>query len=52
MRIGPLIALAVISCISLGIGIEKHGKAKGKENAWITFLTWLLQWGLILWAIL
>jgi len=53
VRIGPLIVLAVMSCIGLGIVIEKHGKPKkGKENAWLMFITWLIQWGLILWAIL
>jgi len=52
MRLGPLITLAIISCISLGMAIEHHGKPRKKENAWVFFITWLIQWGLILWAIL
>ncbi len=52
LRIVPLVILAIMSCVSLGISIEKHGKSKKKENAWHFFIASLLQWGLILWMIL
>ena len=52
-RLLPLIILLIISCISLGICIANHGKPrKEKYNFWTTLISWIIQWGLILWAIL
>lgn len=53
MRILPLAILAGMTLLGLGISMEKHGKEKtGKENAGVTLLAMLVQWGLILWAVL
>jgi len=52
-RLLPIIILVIVSCINLGITIERHGKVgKVKVDAWHTLIAWLIQWGLILWAIL
>jgi len=52
-RILPIILLVIISCINLGIAMERHGKVrKEKVDAYYTLIAWLIQWGLILWAIL
>lgn len=49
----PLIILLIISCLNLGIYMANHGKTKKeKYNFWTTLIAWILQWGLILWAIL
>ena len=52
MRIIPLILLLILTCIGLGIEMEKHGKKKeGYENFWTSLISWILQWGLIIWII-
>jgi len=53
MRIIPLILLIILSSISLGMSCAKHGEQRtGKENAGIVLLSWLIQWGLIIWIII
>ncbi|MCK5625019.1 hypothetical protein KAI04_04205 [Candidatus Pacearchaeota archaeon] len=52
MKIIPIIILGILSCISLGISMEKHGNYKtGKENAWIGILSLIFWWGMLLWII-
>ena len=51
MRIGPLIALRCLWLISLGHDLGKHGETRTNVNAWYTFLSLLLNGGLIIWAI-
>ncbi len=49
----PLIILLILSCMGLGIIIAQHGKPrKEKYNAWTALLAMIIEWGLILWAIL
>ena len=49
----PLIILLILSCIGFGIIISQHGKLrKEKYNAWIALISGIVEWGLILWAIL
>jgi len=51
-RIIPLVILLILSGISVGVSIERHGKKKtGIESIWATLIAWLIQWGLILWMI-
>lgn len=51
IKIIPLVILAILGCIGLGITIGKHGKTT-KENGWASLIAFIIQWGLILWAIL
>lgn len=48
----PIIILMILSCISLGVTIGKHGKSQGNYNGWAALISLLLQWGLIIWIIL
>lgn len=48
----PLFILIGLFCISLGINIAKHGEPKNeKYNVWNTFLNWIIQLALTIWAI-
>jgi len=48
----PVLILIILSCISLGISIAKHGTPKGDNyNIWITFICLIVEWVLILWAL-
>jgi len=52
-RLLPLIILLSLNCIGFGIICAKHGKPKrDKYNGWTTLISIILEWGLILWAIL
>jgi len=51
IRLTPLIILAVLNLIGLGIIIGKHGQPD-KYNGWMSFLAFIINWGLILWMIL
>ena len=52
IKIIPLIILAALSCIDIGLVWGKHGQEKPPHNGWITLIAQLAQWGLILWMIL
>ncbi len=52
-RIIPLVLLGIISCVNLGLAWGYHGKKKtGKNNVYVSLVAFVIQWGLILWAIL
>lgn len=52
MKIIPLVILVVLSCISLGVELERTGKPKEGKYSFLTSLFgWILQWALILWAL-
>lgn len=52
-RIAPIIILIVLSALSLGLVMAKHGTPKEeKYNVWVTLVSLIVNWGLILWAIL
>ena len=53
MKLIPIYILAALTLISFGIALEAHGKQrKGKNNAWLFLVSFIIQWGLILWVIL
>lgn len=51
VRIIPLIILGFLTAVSWGISIAKHGEEHPDYNGWTSLIAWILQWGLILWAI-
>ena len=47
----PQIIVICIMALSLGIGIEQHGKEKtGKNNIWTTLLSVVIWVGLLIWG--
>jgi len=51
-RLTPILILFGISIMGLGMSIVTHGDVRSNEDAWITILSVLINWGLLLWAIL
>jgi hypothetical protein len=52
MRIVPLIIFGFLSCTSLGISLEKHGKKQDRPyNAWTAAIAFVLEWLLIIWMV-
>ena len=53
VRLLPIIILVIFTAIGLGYTIAKHGKPKKeKYDAWSHLIALIIEWGLILWAIL
>jgi hypothetical protein len=48
----PLLILALLSAISIGICMSRHGEEyKDKYNVWTKLLAWIIQWILIIWGL-
>ena len=53
VRLLPIIILVILTSMGLGFVISKHGKPKKeKYDAWSHLIALIIEWGLILWAIL
>lgn len=44
------ITILILFAMTLGISMERHGKPRHNENAWVTFLSIAMYLTLILWA--
>ncbi len=48
----PIIILIILSSVELGLAWGYHGRKKtGKHNAWVTLITLIMAWSLVLWII-
>jgi hypothetical protein len=48
----PLYIYGFLAVLGLGVAYGRHGMAQEPKNAWVTFIGFIIEAGLLLWFLL